>query len=169
MQAAFGVVLTPTVASELRGAGDVKVVKVTLVAGGAAVGVAVLTGVVATVGAGDGVAADDGYGVLVGACGVAVGVLDTDVASADWLEAGAAEGPGVMDPGVASLAPHPHNVSAAATSSAIRTTRMAHPLDRIRIRTRAHCSPRAPGPQSAERSSAGRHDEQLVRARAVVG
>jgi hypothetical protein len=140
VQAALGVVLTPTVASELRGAGDVKVVNVTLILGGAAVGAAVLTGVGATVlagvafgagvgvevGTGEGVAEGDGEGALVGAW-VAVGVFDAAVASADWLVAGVAEGPDVMEPGVAPLALHAPNVSAATTTSAIGTRRMALP------------------------------------------
>jgi hypothetical protein len=93
VQAAFALVLTPTVASELRGAGEVKVVKVTLIFGGAAVGAAVFTGVavgaavftgvawaVGTgvgarvgVGAGEGVAEAEGEGPIVAA---AVGVLE---------------------------------------------------------------------------------------------
>jgi urease alpha subunit len=90
VQAAFALVLTPTVASELRGAGDVKVVKVTLIFGGAAVGAAVFTGVGATVragvgvgaevGAGDGVALAVGEGAIVVA---AVGVLGANVGLAD--------------------------------------------------------------------------------------
>jgi hypothetical protein len=165
VQAAFALVPTPTVASELRGAGEVKVLKVTLIFGGAAVGAAVFTGVGAAVGAavftgvgaavgaavftgvgamvragvavgagvgtevgaGDCVGAGDAGGASVGACVVTSDVVGAGVAPADWLDVGAAEGPFVVEPGVASLALHAPSVKAAATRSAIRTRRMALP------------------------------------------